>query len=433
MTPDGERTGRKDRAIVKIVGFLAAAIYRDVVVHWMEEPRRDGPQLTVANHFGGFADGIVLLDALPRRPRVIASDRIWKVPVIGWIMRWIGGIPVRQRSGGARVSNAEMFGACFEALGSGLQLLIFPEGVTRDEPSIARVKTGAARIALGARDHGVDGVVVTPVGIHYEDKAALRSRVVVIVGRSIEVPAGRTDAEIGLDPDHAEVNELTDRMDTELRQAAPDFEGWEEARRLARAADIAVGAPTAMSAYADASGRAVRLANALADRPPDRRAEIEEAVAAYDEQLDRVGLTDREVAGTGRAGLRRQLLLRLLVGLVLLPFAIVGAIIHLVPFLVVKAVGLIPVAPAVQATIKPLAAIGAFGATWVGLAWWAAGEWGIAGAAAALLLAPTYLAAAVAVIEGAAGILRTGSRRGGPIGDDVISSREAVVEAVWAR
>ena len=64
------------------------------------------------------------------------------------------------------VSGLSLLGAYAAAT-----VIILPEGVTRDDPSIASIKTGAARLALGARAHETAGIQITAVGIRYEDKA----------------------------------------------------------------------------------------------------------------------------------------------------------------------------------------------------------------------------------------------------------------------
>jgi hypothetical protein len=51
-------------------------------------------------------------------------------------------------------------------------------------------------------------------------------------------------------------------------------------------------------------------------------------------------------------------------GVAIAPFAALGAAVNAPPYLGVKMLGLLPVAPAVKATIKPMGAIVLFGATW---------------------------------------------------------------------
>ena len=442
MTDEGRvPTTRKDRFIAKLAAVLVAAVYRDVQVYWPVPPPLDGPQLTVSNHFGGLSDGLVLLSALPRRPGIVARDVIWNVPVAGRLMTWIGGIPVHKPDDGAKASaNDQMFASCYDALRDGGHLLIFPEGVTRNEPSIAPVKTGAARIALGARASGADGLVVAPVGIHYEDKAALRSRVVVNVGVPLDLDRavdefGGSEETIGAD-NRAAVRDLTADIDVMLRRAAPDYADWHEARTLTRGAEIA------LRAQLDDPRRPVpvalrdRLANVLADRPPARRAGITEAVDDYQLDLEAFGVSDADVQGRiSTGGLMVSLVVQAVVAALLLPFAVVGVLVNAVPALIVKAVGLARVAPSMMATVKPAAAVVCFGVTWGLVVWAAFSAFGAGGAAAAIILLPVYFAAVILLAERMALVWRLIRRwrAGGKtrnVERQLNAERDAVVQAV---
>ncbi len=333
------------------------------------------------------------------------------------------------------------------ALREGGHLLIFPEGVTRNEPSIAPVKTGAARIALGARASGADGLVVAPVGIHYEDKAALRSRVVVNVGVPLDLDEAVVDAtgsdgsvEAGdLDADdRPAVRGLTDGIDTMLRQAAPDYADWHEARTLTAGAEIALRDQLDDPRKPVPIALRDRLANVLADRSPVRRARIIEAVEDYRSDLDALGVSDADVqARLSTGGLMVSLVLQVVAAVLVLPFAVVGAVINVVPALIVKAVGLVRMAPSMQATVKPAVAIVGFGITW-GVVVWAGFEWlGLGGAAAAIILLPVYLAAVIVLAERLALIWRLIRRwrAGGKtrnVERQLDRERTAVVEAVLA-
>jgi 1-acyl-sn-glycerol-3-phosphate acyltransferase len=436
-------TTRKDRFIAKLAAVLARAIYRDVQVYWPVPPPLDGPQLTVSNHFGGFSDGLVLLHALPRRPGIVARDLIWKVPVVGGLMTWIGGIPVHKPDDGAKESaNDQMFASCYAALRDGGHLLIFPEGVTRNEPSIAPVKTGAARIALGARASGAEGLVVAPVGIHYEDKAALRSRVVVNVGIPLELDRAIAESAASGDSidadDRVAVRKLTDGIDVMLRDAAPDYEDWHEARTLTRGAEIVLRSQLDDPRKPVPIALRDRLANVLAARPAERRARIIEAVDDYESDLEALGVGDADVqARVSTGGLMTSLVLQMIAAVLLLPFAVAGALINLVPALIVRAVGLARLSPAMQATVKPAAAILAFGITWGLVAAASFNRFGLGGAAAAVVLLPVYLAALIFLTERVA-LMRRLIRRwraGGKtrnVERQLDVERDAVVQAALA-
>jgi len=435
-----EGTTRKDRVIAKIVSFLARAVYRDIEVHGEPVPR--GSRLTVSNHFGGFSDALVLLHVLPTRPGIVARDVIWRVPVVGRLMNWVGAIPVHKpEDGGAQSNNDQMFASCYKALEDEGHILIFPEGVTRNEPSIARVKTGAARIALGARAHGAGDIEIVPVGIHYEDKAALRSRVFVKGGEPLDldelVPRDEGALDRGAD-DRDSVAVVTEAIDVGLRRAAPDFADWDEARLLGTAAEVTLRSQFADPTSAVPIGLRDRLANALADRPAAQRRRICEAAVEYRHDLDALGLTDGELhdrLGSGRFTL--SAIWQVLVGVLLAPFALLGAVINIIPFLVVKAVGLLRVAPSMLATIKPVAAFVAFGITWGVLIWRATASTGWVAGAAVLVLLPVYLAAVVWFVERMTllwNLVRRWRRRSRTesFAEHLVSHREALVEAVLA-
>ena len=96
------------RRLARIISNL---VYREIDVYVDPALRHDdhGPTVAVSNHFGGLADGILLVDSMPRLPRIVARDVIWTVPVAGQVMSAIGGIPVHRRADKGSGSNDEMF------------------------------------------------------------------------------------------------------------------------------------------------------------------------------------------------------------------------------------------------------------------------------------------------------------------------------------
>src|SRR5690606_7658424 len=125
-------------------------------------------------------------------------------------LRSLGVVFVRRRVDGPEGSasaNLSAFADCHDALIARDVVAIFPEGTTHDRPHLDPIKTGAARIALGARAAGAEQVAVVPVGITFPDKIALRPSALVQVGEPVDLdsvvppPAG--------DDDHGAVTHLT--------------------------------------------------------------------------------------------------------------------------------------------------------------------------------------------------------------------------------
>ena len=389
---------QRGRIVRRITRLVDGLIYREIDIHVAEAEPLTGPVIAVSNHFGGLADGVLLVDSLPRMPRIVARDVIWKVPIAGQIMAGIGGIPVHQRADGGKTSNDEMFGSCYEALADGDLILIFPEGVTQDDPHIAPVKTGAARIALGARAVGVDDIKILPVGIHYEDKAGFRSRVLVNAGAPLSVDewVAAHGGALGAD-DHPAVKELTAEIEERLRRAAPDFPDWPTAHAYETAATVPlhdVDSSLLPIRYGDSS----LLADQLKEDGPDP---LREAASDYRAALANARTTDLSVARAGKPSRSpsQSWLRDLIVTLLLLPYGIVGALTGLIPWLLVKSTRFVPASPAVRATLIPGLAIVAYGAAWFWFTYVGFRDAGPTGAAVAFLLIPLFWAATVFVSE----------------------------------
>lgn len=382
----------------RLARLLSSLVYREIDVRLDLGGFGSGPTLVVANHFGGLADGIVIVDSLPVMPRIVARDVIWKIPVAGQLMTAIGGIPVHRAADGGHTSNDDMFASCYEALAKQDVLLIFPEGVTQDVPHIAPIKTGAARIALGAHATGVTGIRIVPVGLHYEDKASFRRRVLVNIGPPLKLDEWTATHDIGGGPENREaVRELTDEIDSRLRSVAPNFPDWETAYNFQSAAQIPL--------YdVDLSSQPLRYGNVeiVAANLFHNDVELATAAGAYREQLAHHRTHDLAVARAeeGHAPKPSQAKWRdLLAVLILLPYAIAGVVSGFIPWLITQAVRLVPAAPAVRATLTPAAAALAFGTTWAVQSWATYRAAGWAAGLATFLLTPVFWAATVYVTE----------------------------------
>ncbi|MEO7570898.1 MAG: 1-acyl-sn-glycerol-3-phosphate acyltransferase, partial [Acidimicrobiales bacterium] len=140
------------RLMAWVARFAASLLFRRLEVAGEDRYPRGRPVLLVANHFNGLVDPIVITAALGRTPRFIAKAALRRVPIGGRLLRGLGVVFVRrQTDAGGAVGNDDAFAECHAALARGDVVAIFPEGTTHDRPRIDPIKTGAARIALGAR------------------------------------------------------------------------------------------------------------------------------------------------------------------------------------------------------------------------------------------------------------------------------------------
>jgi 1-acyl-sn-glycerol-3-phosphate acyltransferase len=431
---------RRDVIIKKIVAWAISLLYHRVEVRHAPSLTSDGPEIANGSHFGGFSDPLLLIYAMDRVPRFVARDVIWKNPIARVILNWVGAIPVHKPDDGGKSSNDQMFSSTYKALHKNQLVTIFPEGITVDDPAIAEIKTGSARIALGARADGVEGLRIVSAGIHYENKAALRSDVFIDIGWEIDLDASIGDFVKPGEADDASnrhaVRALTDEMERRLRLAAPDFEDWVTARALSDASAVALRDPQTGDAEVGHGDRE-RIARMLDDAEPEAVAAVVDAVAVYRADLDAVGIDDEMFV----AGFRTpssfiwHILRTVVVGLLLLPFAIIGLVVNAIPMAVVWLIGRLKVSDAMMATVKPLGSVAVFLITWI---CWVVIAWqvrNLESAFAVALLLPVYLFAFIALSErlgflvaGFRGLFR--SRSGASVYERIGSHRAAVVEAV---
>lgn len=384
--------GVRERVVRQVGQAAVRGLFRSVEV--VAPPVPAGPQLWIASHYGAFSDPLVLVHALDRPPRYLAADGLFRVPVLGWLLRLAGAVPVRRSEDGGGAVNEGAFAAAWDALAAGAPVGIFPEGIANDTTSLASLRTGAARLALGAP---VTGLQVVPVGIHYEDKAGLRRRVFVDVGQALDVDAWRSEHDEG--DDRARVRALTAELEARLREVAPEFVDLVEQQALRTAATIAL---RTAEVPRPSWGARADLADALGRRAADVRVDLVAAVDDYRRDLEAAGLDDEAVVGPGPVPARR-LLVQVVVAALLLPAAVLGAALHAPMLTIAWASGRLRVAPVTAATIRPLVALVGAVVTWSLLTWWSLRSSSVDGVVAALavgfILVPLWGLAAAVVAE----------------------------------
>jgi len=110
--------------------ILARLLYRFRIRGDEHIPTR-GAALLVCNHVS-FVDPILLMAASPRPIRFVMDHRIFATPVLGWLFRLAGAIPIATRAEDPAVYE-RAFAEAGRVLEAGDLLCIFPEGaITRD-------------------------------------------------------------------------------------------------------------------------------------------------------------------------------------------------------------------------------------------------------------------------------------------------------------
>lgn len=293
---------------------------------------RQGPVLLVANHPNSLMDPALVAAVAGRPVRFLAKAPLFTDPLVGFLIRGSGSLPVYRQSDGIAGSNDDTFRAVHAALADGSAVALFPEGTSHSEPSLVPIKTGAARIALGGAALLGRALPIIPVGLVFRRKDRFRSEALAVVGEPVEW----TDlAARGVD-DHEAVRELTGRIGQALHAVTLNLERWEDAP-LVETAEAVYSAemPTDPSPAARVA-RLKRTTDALARLRHERPGEWEQlarAVHGHARTLRVLRMTPVEVKASASAAEAAKWTFRQLTVLrSLLPIALIGMVLYYVPY-----------------------------------------------------------------------------------------------------
>jgi glycerol-3-phosphate O-acyltransferase / dihydroxyacetone phosphate acyltransferase len=394
MDRSGRGTGTTRRLLDAfaraLARFLLAIFYRSSEARGLERVPARGPVLFVANHGNALVDPMVLVALLPRVPRFLAKHTLWSNPAVWPLLELVGAVPVYRAQEGDTARNQETFARSHAELARGGAVALFPEGISHDRPALQPLRTGAARIALGAAATGAAPIEIVPIGLTFEDKRLFRSRLLLCVGEPIAVePASTDDAEA--------VHALTEAIDAGLRAVTLNTDSWRTAKLVERAAEIYGGDPARAMPGVAALGEHFSLRHsfgagydAARAAEPARVAALEAMARRYELLLEAFKLRDDHVTADYPlafvAGYVRDTLPALAARL---PFAAIGYVLNALPYHAVGRIARLVEHEGDQpATYKLLAGFFLFPITWGIECAAAASAWGAPGALAMAAIAP---------------------------------------------
>jgi len=359
-----------------LVSLALSLFYRLKVNAPAAEP--EGPVIFVCNHPNALIDPALVFVVTRRRITFMAKAPLFKLPVIGWILKGLGALPVyrKQDDPTQMRGNEGTLEAARTALVKGRAITIFPEGRSHSEPMLAELKTGTARIALGAAREGAP-VRIVPVGFTYGEKSAFRSAVLIEVGPAIEVaPFLKLEAE-GTGTEKEAVRQLTERIAAGLKAVTVNMEQWEDLPLIQMAEQL----------YAFRQGEKVdrerlkhwaRGLQLFRTEQPERFAQVRSSLVSFQRRLELVHADPGDLTLAYQSGQVTSFVVKNLVSLCLgLPLFALGLVLFCLPYQVPRLLARNSELD-MQATVKFLAALLMALLWWPGLtvAAWVLGGWG---------------------------------------------------------
>jgi 1-acyl-sn-glycerol-3-phosphate acyltransferase len=394
-----DRMGRLYTAVWLVVRFWLWFFFKPVDVRHPERVPASGPVLLCINHPNNLIDSLVVGAALQRKVHYLAAAALFRNPLGARFLRACGAIPVfRERDDPNRLDpNATAFAACFQALGRGRLIAIYPEGTTHAQAHVQRIKSGAARIALGYEGARPGELSLVPVGLTFEARKSFLGRVLVSFGEPIPVApyvAAHRDA-----PGPA-VHALTRAIQRAMEAELVHLERI-EATELIRAVEelyrgeliselLATRGLGAWQIDPLRSARAIVGAMTyLKARDPERLERLWQRIQGYRALLAEHHVKDEAVQARRRRPLRRERVRHSWEAILGFPFLVYGAVVNGLPYLIPRWVARqVARKETDYATVRFLVSVVAFPVLWT-LETWVVGRLiGATGAAVFALSLP---------------------------------------------
>ena len=282
-----------------LVWFTFKIFFRKTTVIGKDKLDFDGPCIIVANHPQTLFDPLVVAVRVPRIFFFLANYSIFNTPFRNWFFRTFYCIPVRRKREDAKTGYLDNNKSLSDAsihLSRGGCLFIAPEGASRIERRIRRLKTGAARIAFDAEssnDWNL-GLTIFPFGNNYESVTRFRKDFVLNVGQHIRVADFRSDYE--KDAKEA-VYKLTDAIAQQFKALTISIQDVQDARAFRQIEEVFKNEKTTLSGEEDYKKRKALSVNflKLKDEKPTDFENLKVSAIDYKKHLQAWQLSDKAV------------------------------------------------------------------------------------------------------------------------------------------
>jgi 1-acyl-sn-glycerol-3-phosphate acyltransferase len=294
---------------------VTRVFFRQIEVVGLENVPATGPVIFAGNHPNSLIDPILIITTCGRKVHFAAKDTLFKGRLMRAVLGALGAVPIKRRDDHAGATdNDAAFASMFGVLQEGGTIGIFPEGLSHDEAHLAKLKTGAARLALGAKVP----VTVVPCGLTFIHPKRFRSRVLVQYGAPIEAKG--------------DAREVTAAIQTGLERLTINAPDWDTVRALDVVRRLYQPQEISIEERVELARRFNAYYGQVAADP--RVVDLMHEVRAYQRKLDELGLSDRELArDLSKLEVVARVVRHFMLMVFVLPLTVPGAPLHVPPLI----------------------------------------------------------------------------------------------------
>ncbi|MDP7095648.1 MAG: lysophospholipid acyltransferase family protein [Candidatus Marinimicrobia bacterium] len=328
--------------LVKFMAITAIkTFFNKISAENVENISKDTPIVFAANHPNTMMDPIIIGYTCRKKLYFFAKSTLFNNPISGWFLKRMQLVPVYRKQDNPTLmhKNESTFTKGFEILSKGNAFLIFPEGISTGDRILSEIKTGAARIGLGAEceNNWNLGVKIIPVGLNYSRAIKFRSDVSARFGKPILLSEYRRLYE---EDETEAVYQVTNQIETALSKLTINLQDLEmqeivEALETIYKQELAVDLGMEIKDKAEDFSITKGLINAVEwyfENDPDRVEKFKAMLSKYLRILKRLHIKDEFLDPTTESINLWERFKALSYLIVLFPLYLYGLINNVIPY-----------------------------------------------------------------------------------------------------
>lgn len=196
--------------------------YKSYKVIGKENIPTNKPIFYVANHQNSLVDPVVIATSLTKPVSFLTRADVFKKPAIAKFFYSLHMLPIYRALDGEgwQQKNVAIFNECYDRLGKGRGIIIFPEGKHDYHKYIRELKSGVARIAMGAKEKYPDiDIQFVPVGLNFNSTVSKTAHLLVNYGEPIALNKYN-----GIEKDSDRTNAIMTDLTNQLKELTIHFD-----------------------------------------------------------------------------------------------------------------------------------------------------------------------------------------------------------------